>query len=212
MRKQRTLITKRLYFGIEAQRLRDASGRVLSRVVGLTPERARVSAAHVQHDFGMDTVEGRALVDEFVAEGLLRPRSDRQGDYFLTERFVEVASARVVEPLPRAKAKLLVARATDLAAELNADAPTNPLEIEAVATYGSYMSLDDEMGDLDFAVIVHMRPRPRRLLTLRRMAPKAEGAEQIRTAFRALSSFVNVQLLTELRLVPRPFAVIYQQR
>jgi hypothetical protein len=209
MRKQRTLITKRLYFGIEAQRLRDASGRVLSRVVGLTPERARVSAAHLRHDFGMDTVEGQALVEEFVAEGLLRPRSDRQGDYFLTDRFVEVASARVVEPLPRARAKLLVARGTDLAAELNAEGSNNPLEITAVATYGSYMSLDDELADLDFAVIVRLRQNTRRL-RFRRMATKAEGAEQIRKAFRALSSFVNVQLLTELRLVPRPFAVVYQ--
>ena len=93
MRKQRTLITKTLYFGIDAQRLRDASGRVLSRIVGLTPERARVSAQHVRYDFGMNTIE---------------------------------------------------------------------------------------------------------------------GATKIRAAFTALSSFVNAQLVTELRLLPRPFAVVYQ--
>ncbi len=209
MRKQRTLITKTLYFGIDAQRLRDASGRVLSRIVGLTPERARVSAQHVRYDFGMNTIEGAHLVDEFVAEGLLQPRAERSGDYFLTERFVEVASARVVEPLPRARARLIVGRVQELAADLNATATNNPFQVSAVAAFGSYMSLDAELAELPLGIMLRRRP-PARGLRLRRMATQAEGATKIRAAFTALSSFVNAQLVTELRLLPRPFAVVYQ--
>jgi hypothetical protein len=209
--RQRTLLTRHLYFGVDAQRLRDGSGRVLSRVVGLAPERARVSAQHVKQDFGLDTVEAKVLVDEFVAEGLLRPRADRRGDYFLTERFVEVASARVVEPLPRTRAKAIVSRAGETAARINAEARRNPLAIDAVAAFGTYMSLDDELAELDLAVLV--RPRdPVRRFRWRPLATKAEGASEIRHAFRALSSFVHVVVVTDLRVVPRPFAFVWQDR
>ncbi len=210
MKRPRTLIADRLYFGVEAQRLRDGSGRVLSRVVGLAPERARVSSHHVQQDFGMDTVEGQALVDGFVAEGLLQPRVEHEGDYFLTERFVEVASARVVEPLARARAKLIVIRAGELATRINAELRQNPLTIEAIAVYGSYMSLDDELADLELAVVVRAR-EPVSRLRWRPMASRAEGASEIRRAFRKLSSFVHATVVSDVTLVPRPFAVVFQE-
>jgi hypothetical protein len=211
MKKQRTLTTDRKYFGVDAARLRDGSGRVLSRVVGLAPERARVRGHHVKQDFGLDTIEGRALVDQFVAEGLLRPRSDRDDDYFLTSRFVEVASARVVEPLPRTRAKLIGAKAAEVAARINAESKRNPLLIEAVALFGSYMSLDDSLSELEVAIIVQPRGPVRRLRLWPRVT-KAEGAAEIRRAFQALSSFVQVTLFANLRLVPRPFTVVFEQR
>lgn len=207
--KPRTLITQHLYFGMEAQKLRDASGRVLARVVGLPPERARVRAEHVKQDFHVDTVEGKALVDEFVAEGLLQPRAERAGDYYLTERFVEVAAARIVEPLPRARAKYLVDQASELAGRVNAEWSRNPLEVDSVVAFGSYMSLDDTLAELDLAVIVRTRS-PARRTRWKRMATRPEGAGEIKAAFRALSSFVHVQIMKDMRLLPRPFAVVFQ--
>jgi len=55
-------------------------------VVGLPPERARVSARSLRHDFGVDTVQGKALVEQFVTEGLLEAPAALQADYGLTER------------------------------------------------------------------------------------------------------------------------------
>jgi hypothetical protein len=207
--KPRTLITRHLYFGMEAERLRDASGRVLSRVVGLPPERARVRTEHLKQDFHVDTVEGKALVDEFVAEGLLQPRAERKGDYYLTERFVEIAAARIVEPLPRARAKYLVDQASELAGRINAEGNRNPLEIDSVVAFGSYMSLDETLAELDLAVIVRSRG-PGRRTRWKRMATKPEGAGEIKAAFRELSSFVHVQIMKDMRLLPRPFAVVFQ--
>jgi hypothetical protein len=209
--KKRTLITKKLYFGMDAVRLRDASGRVLSRLVGLSPERARVSTQNLHHDFGVNTVEGKALVDELVAEGLLQPHAEREGDYFLTERFVEVAAARVVEPLTRTKAKYLLVKACDLAARINAEWTHNPLEVEAVAPFGSYMSLDEELAELDLGIVAQPRETVRRV-RWGRVATKTEGAIEIRAAFRELSSFVRVQMVRDRQLLPRPFAVVFQQR
>jgi hypothetical protein len=42
------------------------------------------------------------------------------------------------------------------------------------------------------------------------MATKAEGANQIRAAFRELSSFVRVRVVHDAQLLPRPFAVAFQ--
>jgi hypothetical protein len=205
----RTLITERLYFGVDALRLRTAAGRVFARVAGLPPERASVSARALRQDFGVDTVAGRVLVDELVAEGMLRPRGSQQGEYRPTERFLELASARVVEPLPRTRAKVLVAKAADLAARINAEWTRNPVEIEALAPFGTYMSLEVYLDELPLGVVVRSRASPRRLGWRSRMT-KADGIDEIRAAFRDLSSFVRVGIVNDLRLLPRPFAVVYQ--
>jgi len=209
MKRPRTLITHRVYFGLEAQRLRDGSGRVMARVVGLAPERAHVSLNHLAQDFGLDAREGRAIVDELMAEGLLRRRTGRRDAFFPTERFAELAGARVVDPLARSRARLLVHAAGELAAAINATSRANPLAIEAVAVFGQYMSLDDELGELELALVVRPRERGRRF-RWRRPASRSEGANEIRRAFGALSSFVQVHLVTDLASVPRPFAVVFQ--
>jgi hypothetical protein len=205
-----TLTTQRLYFGVDALRLRTAAGRVLARVMGLPPERASVSARALRRDFGVDTAIGRELVDELVAEGMLRPRGDQPGRYRPTERFLELASARVVDALPRTRAKLIVEKAAELAARINADWTHNPIEIEAVVPFGSYMSRDDFLDDLPLGLVVRARPLRQRLLGLRRVRTRAEGVDDIRAVFRDLSSFVRVGVVNDLRLVPRPFAVAYR--
>ena len=106
--KARTLISHQQYFGFEPVRLRTAATRVLARIVGLPPERARVSAQHVRTDFGLDTVQGQTLVTKLVEGGLLQPHLDRPGEFLVTPRFLEYATARVVEPLQRPRAKQLL--------------------------------------------------------------------------------------------------------
>jgi hypothetical protein len=206
--KPRTLVTQRLYFGVDAFRLREASGKVLSRVVGLAPERARVRAADIQHDFGVDTVEGTLLVEEMVADGLLARRTGGSGEYQLTERFREYANARVVEPLTRARARLIVGQARQLTDRINTEWTRNPLEIAALAPFGSYLSQEPVLEALPLGIIVRIRPAPRRARW--RMLTKADGAHEIRGAFKALSSFVHAQLCTEVGELPTPFAVVYQ--
>ena len=206
--KARTLVTQRLYFGMNALDLRTGSARVLSRVVGLPPERARVSARSLRQDFGVDTVQGKALVEQFVAEGMLEPPRELQADFGLTERFAEYASARVVEPLPRERAKQLLAHACELAARVNGEWTRNPLEIEAVAPFGCYMSRDRQLSELPLGIVV--RPRPAALRARwGRLHTKSDGAREIRAEFRELSSFIHVRMVKDARLLPRPFAVAF---
>lgn len=204
----RTLITQRLYFGFDAMHLRAATARVLARVVGLPQERARVSARSIGQDFGVDALRGQALIDELVAEGLLEAPDEMQADYGLTERFLEFAAARVVEPLPRERAKQLIAQACMLATRINDEWAHNPLEIEAIAPFGGYMTRDSVLAELSLGLVVRTRA-PARRARWGRMKAKSDGAREIRTAFRELSSFVQLRMVNETQLLPRPFAIAF---
>lgn len=208
--RERTLVTQRLYFGMSALYLRAATTRVLARVAGLPPEAARVSARNLRQDFGMNTVAGDVLVEGFVAKGLLEPRTEQRGDYRLTERFLEFATARVVDPLPRSRARELLSQSCELATRINAECTRNPLEIEILAPFGKYVSKEDQLAALQLGVVVQPRA-PTRRARWGRFMTKSEGAHDIRGAFRELSSFVRVRMVNDKHLLPRPFAVVFQQ-
>lgn len=209
--KQRTLIADRLYYGLEATHIRAASARALTRVVGLPPERARVSAAHLCQDFAVDEQRGAALVETLVARGMLEPPATGQSGYGFTPEFFELAQARVVEPLPRARAKAIVDEAKALSERFNEDAVHNPLWICALAVFGDYMTRHSRLAELSFGVVVDLRP-PSWRTRLGRMQRKSEGVESLRAAFRDLSSFARVRIVTELAALPRPFMVIHDER
>ena len=206
--KPRTLVTDRRYFGLDAVSLRAAAGRVAARVAGLSPERARVRGAFLRQDFGLDTVEGRALLDDLCADGLLVRPAGPTSDFLVTPRFLEYATARVVEPLPRPKAKLLVARAGELAERVNRDWARNPLEIAMVVPYGDYLGREHALEMLTLALVVRSRPGTRRAMFNRMSKP--DGARGLRDSFTTLSSFMRVRLCTGLGTVPRPFVVAWQ--
>jgi hypothetical protein len=206
--KARTLVTDRSYFGVDAMTLRAAAGRVLTRVVGLPPERARVNAEALRNDFGVNTVLAESVVSELVAEGLLVPNRKLDGDYHVHPRFVEFASARVVEPLQRARAKLILAKASELAAGFNAESSRNPLAIETLAVFGAYMSRDAKLAELSLELVVRPRAHERRS-RWGRVFSNAEGAHDLRRRFGELSSFVRVRIVTTAKALPRPFAVVY---
>ncbi len=207
--KTRTFVSDRLYYGLDPMRIRAATSRALARVVGLPPARARVSATNLRQDFALDTVQGTALVDAFVAGGLLDPPDGLRGGYGLTPGFAGLAQARVVYPLPRARARLLLTEACALAQSINATRTHNPLEIAAFAVFGDYMSRDHHLASLDLGVLVRLRLAARRT-RFRRMQSKGEGAEAIRAAFQDLSTFVRPRLVTVMSSLPRPFSIVFQ--
>jgi hypothetical protein len=206
--KQRTLVSDRRYFGLDALALRAAACRVAARVAGLAPGRARVRGAFLRQDFGVDTVDGRALLDDLCADGLLARPGGATSDFIVTPRLIEFAAARVVEPLSRAKARLLVARACELAERVNREWSRNPLEIAMIVPFGGYLSREHRMDELPLALVVRSRPESRRA-RWNRMS-KAEGARGLRATFGELSSFVRVRLVTAIDAVPRPFTVAWQ--
>jgi hypothetical protein len=209
--RERTLVTHKLYFGMSALHLRTATTRVMARLAGIPPEIARVNSRNLRQDFGMNTVEGEHLVEGFVANGLLEPRTGQQGEYRLTERFLEFAAARVVDPLPRSRARELLAQSCELATRINAECTRNPLEIAMVAPFGRYIGHDEHFSVLELGVVVLPRA-PWRRARWGKFLTKSDGARDIRAAFRDLSSFIRVRMVNDKAMLPRPFTVVFEER
>ena len=204
-----TLVTERAYFGLDAMRLRAAANRVLLRVVGLPMDRALINLDGMAQDFQLTTTSGRALAGNLVEGGLLRETHTHPGDYRLTTRFLQVAGARVVEPLPRERAQLLLARACELARRINAERNRNPYEIDAVAVFGGYMSRDRKLAELSLGVVLRRRPAER-LARWGRIAERAKGRKEIRGTLEKPSTFLQVRFVKRPADLPRPFSVVYQ--
>jgi hypothetical protein len=203
------LVTRHLYFGVDAMQLQIAAGRVLMRVVGRPPERATVGLDTLAQDFGMSTRESLALVDQMVLAGLLEKPHPSEAEYVITDKFRQYAQARIVDPLPRARAQLLLQHMAERAQYFNRTASRNKYEIEALAVYGSYMSREPEMPDLMIGVTGRRRGSADRPVAGRATAPTT-GRQQIRELFEELSSFVWVTFFHRLQDVPRPFTVIFK--
>jgi hypothetical protein len=203
------LVTRHLYFGIDPVHLRNAAERVLTRVNGLPPERASVALDALAHDFQLSTRDSLPMVEEMVRGGLLeRPQIDSD-QYLITDKFRRYAHARVVEPLPRMRAQMLVTHMADLAEHFNRTASRNKYEIEELAVYGGYMSRERELPELSIGVTGRRRAPDTRPLVGRATTPNA-GHEQIRRLFEDLSSFVQVRFFKRLQDVPRPFTVLFR--
>ncbi len=209
--KIRTLVTQRQYYGMEAVALRAAMARVLSRVAGLPPDAARVSRRHLLQDFALDAAAGQDTLEQMIVDGLFERPDAHQPDFALTERFLEYATARVVEPLPRDRARQLLGKACALATQINAEWKSNPLEISALAPFGSYISPEKLLAELPLGIAVRPRSSTRKARWTR-MVSRRDGARQIRAAVRELSSFFHIRMVSDPQLLPRPFAVVFHDR
>jgi hypothetical protein len=203
------LVTRHLYFGINPVQLRSAAERVLNRLHGQPPERTTVALDVLAHDFHLNPHESLAMVEEMVRSGLLeRPQPDSD-QFAITDKFRQYAHARIVEPVPRTRAQLLLTHMAELAEHFNRTAARNKYEIEELAVYGSYMSREPELPEISIGVTGRRRAPAARLIVGRANTPTA-GREQIRVMFEKLSSFVQVGFFHRLQDVPRPFSVFFR--
>lgn len=204
-----TLVTKRLYFGIDPYRLREATERVLTRIDGIPPERAAVRLDALVEDFRISAAASRTMVDEMVRQGLLQRLDGRGREYGVTDTFRKYAGARIVDPLHRTLARAVLDRVTDQAWRFNRTALNNKYEIEAVAVYGAYMSTDVELPEISLGVTGRRRPPVERPAAGRATVP-TEGHEHIRRMFESFSNYIETHFYQRLTDVPRPYSVIFR--
>jgi len=203
------LVTRHLYFGVDALQLQIAAGRVLMRLHGRPPDRATVGIDTLAQDFRLGERESLSMVDQMLQYGLLERGQPNPNQFAVTDKFRQYAQARIVEPMPRTRAQLMISHMADLAAHFNRTASNNKYEIEALAVYGGYMSREPELPDLSVGITGRRRSLNSRPLVGRATAPNG-GPEQIRELFEELSSFVRVTFFHRLQNVPRPFTVIFK--
>lgn len=204
-----TLVTKKLYFGVDAQQMRESSARVMSRLEGLPPDRPVIKLDALVEDFRISAAASRPMIDEMVRHGLLQRLGERGGEYGVTEKFRLYADARIIEPLPRSRAKMLLTHIADLAWHFNRTAVDNKYEIDALAVFGPYMSLEPELAELTVAVTGRRRP-PAARPAAGRATTVQQGHEQIRELVESQSNYLRAKFFQGLDDVPRPFSVIFK--
>lgn len=208
--KTMTLVARHLYFGMDPLRLRDAANRVLSRVPEDDSIDASVKLDALIEDFHLTPAASKAIIDEMVQSGVLTKMPPSLGSaYGITPRFREIARARIIEPLERSRAQLLLAHCTDLAEQFNRTGVRNKYEIESIAVYGHYMTRNKAIAELELAVTGRHR-RPGQKTFMGRSTHPTEGTDQIRAMFEKQSGFIEVRFFKKLADVPRPFSVIFR--
>jgi len=204
-----TLVTKRLYFGVDAQRMRDATTRVLARLRSETPGRAVIRLDALVEDFRVSAAASRPMIDEMLRHGLLEQQDTRGSAYSITDKFRRYANAEIVEPLPRGRAKMLLTHIADLAWQFNRSAHNNKYEIEALAVFGDYMSLESELEEVTIGITGRRRPPPRNPAAGRATQP-LQGREELRALFEGQSRYVHVHFFLHLDDMPKPFSVLFK--
>ncbi len=99
--------------------------------------------------------------------------------------------------------------ASTLATRFNRTAARNKYEIDAIATYGAYMSRQLDLADLKLGVTGRHRAPVARPLTGRATA-QTEGTDEIRALFERQSGFVEVKFYKRMTDIPRPFSVVFR--
>ena len=204
-----TLVAKHLYFGLDPLRLRDAANRVLSRIPEHITNHVSVRLDALLDDFRLGASTSQQILEQMVKDGVLERLSVNGGEYAITTRFREIARARIVDPLAREKAQMLVAHCSDLARRFNRTATRNKYEIETIAVHGSYMSRNHDLADLLLGITGRHRA-PGQRPVMGRATAQTEGSDGIRALFEGQSQFIEVGLFKRLQDVPRPFSVCFK--
>jgi len=208
--KTMTLVARHLYFGMDPLRLRDAANRILSRV----PEDVSVGAAvkldALIEDLHLTPAASTAIIEEMVQSGVLTKLAPSGGAAFgITPRFREIARARIIEPLERSHAQLLLGHCAEVAERFNRTALRNKYEIEALAVYGHYMTRNKAIAELEIGMTGRHR-RPGQKNFIGRATTPTEGTEEIRALFERQSGFIDLRFYKKLVDLPRPFSVIFK--
>ncbi|MEO8755734.1 MAG: hypothetical protein ABI624_23975 [Casimicrobiaceae bacterium] len=204
-----TLVAKHLYFGLDPLRLRDAANRVLARLPEDETDRRTVRLAALVEDFRLTAAASRAIVDEMVNTGVLKRLNESSAEFAVTTRFREIARARIIDPLPRPQAHMLLTHCAELATRFNRTARRNKYEIEAIGVYGSYMTRQPDIAELSLGVTGRRRV-PGQSSLIGRATTFTEGTERIRELFERQSTYVEVAFFKRLTDMPRPFSVVFK--
>ncbi|MCC7039896.1 MAG: hypothetical protein IT516_06260 [Burkholderiales bacterium] len=204
-----TLVARHLYFGLDPLRLRDAANRLLGRLPDSRPRATPIPFDALVEELAIDRNRSHAIVAEMVESGVLTKLSPTGAHFGITTRFREIARARIIEPLDRGQAQLLLTHCAEVAEKFNRAATRNKYEIAAIAVYGSYMSRHQGLASLELGVTGRKRaPGQRRFIG--RSTAQTQGTADIRALFERLSGFIEVEFFKSTVDIPRPFSVIFR--
>ena len=104
-----------------------------------------------------------AELSEAVLEHLLRENFvslGEDGQYIPAVKFIQLASAKITDGLPRSEATALLQRVIERAGDINARPTEFDHHITRLAVFGSYLGGNELLGDLDIAFDYQRNPEP----------------------------------------------------
>jgi hypothetical protein len=132
---------KRIY-GIPPKHLRDCARRLA--------DKERFTAGEFIRSLGGEQQEARRVLarlkeDQFVTQ------QDNQDSFVPTPKMRRLAAARVTHGISRPVADKMLSRLVGRAKHINSDSGYYGYRLEKVAVFGSYLSNEPVIGDLDIA-------------------------------------------------------------
>ena len=203
----RTLVAGRPYFGVHALVLQRGAERTIARFAAATREPTLIALATLREDFQLDEGEAASLLRSLVGAGLLVQANGSTG-YRPTEAFQDFATAKVIPALTRDEASELLDQIAKLALDINTKWHRNPVSIGALVVSGSYMKHGSKVPELLIWVVMRARRHVGRAL-LKQPMTRAEGAQQIRAAVRALGPHIIVRSVVDPNAVESPSCTIF---
>lgn len=202
------IVRHRLYFGIEAERWREAVARVVDRANGDPEGHGAVTLDALATEFRLSAAASRALAEGMVRDGLLERLSPHAIEFEVTDRLRAYAEAPLVDPLSRLDVDVVLSHAVQLVRQFNRTAADNRYQVETLVVFGPYMNADAVLADVMVGIVLRRRPvQPKPLLG--RAQQQVEGHERIRRMV-TRADYVKVTFFRELADVPRPFKVLFR--
>ncbi|HCF0591769.1 hypothetical protein [Pseudomonas aeruginosa] len=156
---------------------------------------------------GVSPAEAQPTWEQLVAEGFIETSAEGARP---TSRMDDLARARFGNPLPRKKAEALIDRSVAAAKALNAlplDAPF--YWVTRLAVFGSYLDPQKlELGDLDLAWEVEMRPNQENLFC-RSIMYNRDPLQPTRAKICPKGPYVRLAGFDEMLALKCPFQVVY---
>jgi hypothetical protein len=103
----------------------------------------------VQEQLSLDTESALALATELQTQGYVN--SPERGVYTFTDKGEDLVRASAAGKVRRQTAETALIGLLARVEQYNSD-PNRLLTVEAVVVFGSFLSANDELGDLDFAI------------------------------------------------------------
>lgn len=156
---------------------------------------------------GASRSESLPVWNGLVADGWIVQEGEK---WMPSKNIRQLANARIGKPLPRAKAKALLAQAIKNAEALNQLAPDTReiYYITKIAVFGSYLSDKQELGDLDIAWSVADRVGTDRWAVGEMMYGR-DSFSVTRGRFRPKSPYVGIIFFSNLLELGCPYEVVY---